>query len=46
MTERKTAFMFRLKHFFTYHPWLKAIALLLAVVLWLYVKGEIIRASL
>jgi len=23
-----------------YHPWLKLIALLLAVILWLYAKGE------
>jgi len=25
------------------HPWLKIIALLLAVILWFYVKGEISR---
>lgn len=30
-------------HWFTSHPWLKLIALLLAVVVWLYVKTEIGR---
>jgi hypothetical protein len=30
-------------HWFTYHPWLKAISLFLAVIVWLYVRGEISR---
>jgi len=28
---------------FTYHPWLKIIALILAVIVWLYVKDELSR---
>ncbi|MDD5566558.1 MAG: hypothetical protein PHG31_06695 [Candidatus Omnitrophica bacterium] len=28
-------------HFFMHHPWLKLIALILAVIVWIYVRGEI-----
>ena len=45
MGAQKIGIVFRLRHFFTYHPWLKLISLLLAIVLWLYVKGESIRSS-
>lgn len=31
----------RILHWFTYHPWLKLIALALAVIAWFYVRGEI-----
>ncbi len=34
-----------IKHWFTYHPWLKIIALILAVLVWLYVRGEIYKDS-
>jgi len=27
-------------HWFTSHPWLKLIALVLAILVWFYVKGE------
>jgi hypothetical protein len=43
MPKIKVSFGFRLKHCFTYHPWLKLIALILAVMVWFYVKGEISR---
>lgn len=33
----------RIAHWFTYQPWLKAIALILAIIVWLYVRGEIGR---
>ncbi len=28
-------------HWFICHPWLKVISLILAVVVWFYVKGEL-----
>jgi len=31
------------KNWFTHHPWLKIIALLLAVIVWFYVRGEVIH---
>jgi len=31
----------RLSGWFTNHPWLKLIALVLAIILWFYVQGEI-----
>ena len=31
----------RIKHWFTYHPWLKIVALVLAVMAWFYVSQEI-----
>ena len=30
-----------IKHLFIYHPWLKVVALILAVMVWFYVRGEI-----
>lgn len=32
----------RMTHIFTYHPWLKVISLILAVILWLYIKEEML----
>lgn len=31
----------RIKHWFTHHPWLKSISLVLAILLWFYISGEI-----
>ena len=31
------------KHWFTYHPWLKIVSLLLAVLVWMYVRSEIFK---
>ena len=31
------------KHWFTTHPWLKLIALILAILLWFYITGELHR---
>lgn len=45
MAKQKVTLIFRIKHLFTYHPWLKLIALALAVITWFYVKGEIIRLN-
>jgi hypothetical protein len=33
-------------HWFTYHPWLKIIALALAILTWFYVRGEMDRFTL
>ncbi|MFA5093385.1 MAG: hypothetical protein WC543_05560 [Candidatus Omnitrophota bacterium] len=30
----------RIRAFFITHPWLKIISLMLAIVVWFYVKGE------
>lgn len=43
MSKEKTGIGYRVLHFFTYHPWLKIIAFILAVVTWFYVRGEINR---
>ena len=31
----------RIKSWFTTHPWLKLIALVLAILLWFYIGGEL-----
>jgi len=31
----------RLLHIITYHPALKVISLILAIILWFYIKGEL-----
>jgi hypothetical protein len=36
---QKNIFM-RIASLFSTHPWLKLISLLLAVIIWFYVKGE------
>ena len=33
----------RIKHWLIAHPWLKLIALMLAIIIWFYVRGEIGR---
>ncbi len=33
-------FVYRILHIFTYHPWLKLISLILAIIVWLYIKEE------
>jgi len=43
MLKEKIEIKARIIHFFTYHPLLKIIAFLLAVVIWFYVTGEIAR---
>jgi hypothetical protein len=43
MIKERVSFGYRFKHWFTYHPWLKLIALVLAVLVWLYVKDELMR---
>jgi len=40
MTKQKISIAYRLSHLFTYHPWLKLIALALAAMVWFYVNGE------
>jgi hypothetical protein len=40
MSKNKVNIFLRLVRLFTIHPWLKLIALLLAIALWFYVKGE------
>jgi len=41
MAKEKLGFLRKVKYWFISHPWLKAIALILAVITWLYVRGEI-----
>ena len=43
MPKEKITIGYGIKHWFTYHPWLKLIALVLAIVAWFYVSGEINR---
>ncbi|MDD4894633.1 MAG: hypothetical protein PHW54_04885 [Candidatus Omnitrophica bacterium] len=40
MPKEKISISYRVTHWFTYHPWLKLISLILAVLAWFYVKGE------
>jgi len=41
MTENKAGIRKIIFHWFTYHPWLKLIALILAILVWFYVGGEL-----
>jgi len=41
MSKGKISISYRMAHWFTCHPWLKLISLILAVLAWFYVKGEI-----
>lgn len=41
MTKKKINLRQRVIHWFTYHPWLKLVALVLAVMVWFYVGGEL-----
>lgn len=43
MPKEKIDIIAKVKHWVTSHPWLKLIALILAVVVWFYVRGEISR---
>jgi len=43
MSKEKTALIQKIKYWLTSHPWLKIIALALAIIVWLYVRGEINR---
>jgi len=40
MNKNKTGILLCMARLITVHPWLKLIALALAVMLWFYVKGE------
>jgi hypothetical protein len=41
MLKEKPDFKDRIINFFMFHFWLKLIALALAILVWLYVRGEI-----
>jgi predicted ABC-type sugar transport system permease subunit len=43
MENNKVTLGFRVRHWFTHHPWLKLIALGLAVIMWFYIRGLIRR---
>ncbi len=43
MPKQKPTFLERIMHLVTSHPWLKIIALFLAVLVWFYVRNEISR---
>ena len=42
MNKIKLGIFYRITHIFTYHPWLKIISLILAVILWFYIKEEML----
>ncbi len=41
MRKEKISLVFRIKHLFTHHPWLKILSLVLAIMAWLYVRGKL-----
>lgn len=41
--EKKVNFLKPIQYWLTSHPWMKLIALIFAVMIWFYVKGEIGR---
>ncbi|MFA4888669.1 MAG: hypothetical protein WC628_03725 [Candidatus Omnitrophota bacterium] len=43
MSKNNISIVYRVSHWFTYHPWLKVISFVMAVIAWFYVKGEISR---
>ncbi len=43
MPKEKIGIGYRIVHWFIHHPWLKVIALILAILTWFYVRGEINR---
>ncbi|MGE5308661.1 MAG: hypothetical protein ACM3OC_06230 [Deltaproteobacteria bacterium] len=45
MVKDKVSLGYRMQHWFTHHPWLKLIALGLAVMLWFYIRGAINRTA-
>ena len=45
MEKINVSLIFRIRHWFTYHPWLKLIALGLAILLWFYIRGSIRRTE-
>jgi hypothetical protein len=45
MPKKPESFRDRCIHWFTRHPWLKLISLVLAVIVWFYVNGKIVDAG-
>ncbi len=45
MAKQNINLNFRFLNWFTNHPWLKLIALILAVIVWFYARDEIIRLT-
>jgi hypothetical protein len=43
MVKHSVSFGSRMRHWFTHHPWLKLIALGLAIMVWFYVRESIAR---
>ena len=41
MLKKKISPGLRIKHWFIAHPWIKLISFVLAILIWLYVQGEI-----
>ncbi|MFH1507650.1 MAG: hypothetical protein ABIG46_04380 [Candidatus Omnitrophota bacterium] len=41
MTKKRNSLKVQLANFITYHPWLKVLALLLSILIWLYVNSEL-----
>jgi len=42
MVKDRVTIIRRLKHLFLYHPWLKVISLVLAIISWLYINYEML----
>ena len=45
MVKKSLNIVYRILHIFTYHPWLKLISLILAVIVWFYIKEEMFIAQ-
>lgn len=45
MHKKKVSIVFRIAHWFSSHPFLKLIALIMAIMIWYYAKGEISRLN-
>jgi hypothetical protein len=45
MAKQEFNISYTILHIFTYHPWLKLISFVLAVIVWLYIKEEIFITS-
>ncbi len=43
MSRDKISILYRIGHWFTYHPWLKIISFALAIVVWFFINGEIAK---
>lgn len=43
MSKEKVSIVYRVRHLFIYHPWLKILSFILAIIVWHYARDEINR---